>query len=103
MEAQKEVLVPILWAAWKDLVAERRRDETMDISQRAVEDDARKAQQEDKTLAQEAAKLRETYRNSQQQRQAVFLWSIERRDQSMLLRASAWTIGGKQRWNTCRP
>ncbi|CAE7493794.1 unnamed protein product [Symbiodinium microadriaticum] len=46
MKAQKEVLVPILWAAWKDLVAERRRDETMDISRRAVEDDARKAQQE---------------------------------------------------------
>ncbi|CAE6964561.1 unnamed protein product [Symbiodinium sp. KB8] len=87
MKAQKEVLVPILWAAWKDLVAERRRDETMDISRRAVEDDARKAQQEDRTLAQEAAKLRETYRHSQQQRQAVFLWSIERRDQSMLLRA----------------
>lgn len=95
MKAQKEVLVPILWAAWKDLVAERRRDETMDISRRAVEDDARKAQQEDRTLAQEAAKLRETYRHSQQQRQAVFLWSIERRDQSMLLRV-AWSA-----WREC--
>eukprot|EP00913_Durusdinium_trenchii_P021660 g20352.t1 len=92
LKGQKEVLLPILWAAWRELVEENQRDQHMDITQRLYEEEAKKAQQEAQQLKVEASQLRQRHLHTQQKRQAVFLMSLEQRDQTLLLQVtmSAW-------------
>ncbi|CAJ1414772.1 unnamed protein product [Effrenium voratum] len=92
LRAQQEVLLPILWSAWRDLVLEKRRDEQLDLSRRLVEEEVKKAQQEARQLHAEAAQMRERHLHAQQKRQAIFLLSLETRDRALLLQItwSAW-------------
>ena len=92
MKGEKEVLLPILWSAWRELVQEKQRDENMDITRRLYEEEAKKAQQEAQNLKTEASNMRQRHLHAQQKRQAVFLMSLESRDQTLLLQVamSAW-------------
>lgn len=92
MKGQREVLLPILWSAWKDLVLEKQRDENIDLTRRLYEEEAKKAQEEAQQLRAEAKNMRQRHLQAEQKRKTIFLMSLEQRDQTLLLQVamSAW-------------
>lgn len=92
MKGEKEVLLPILWSAWKDLVLEKQRDQNIDLTRRLYEEEAKKAQEEVQQLRAEAKNMRQRHLQAEQKRKTIFLMSLEQRDQTLLLQVamSAW-------------